>query len=564
LCKALAQKLAIRMGRRYKRTILLEIQSHSLFSKWFSTSGKLVHRVFELVRDMVQDDPDCLVCVLIDEIESLASNRSAMSAGGNGSSNEPTDALRAVNSLLTSLDRLRNYSNCLILATTNLTGAVDAAFLDRADMKVFIDLPGRHARYEILRSCLKELLRCDIIKTPPAAAAAADTRDEVLLLPYDTIIAEQQALSTVDNNNVTPSKALLTLATKATGLSGRSLRRLPLQAHAHLRAGSDFNMIHFIETMLQVVEKDAAQSDAARVVATAACGSTTAEEAATAVGRGIGETSMTSPKKPRGRPPGTSTQGHLVNLFIRRGGRPERAVTTKADYSSFPNHATRAELPRAGDGAQTSAFSLPAVKRGPGRPRKDPLKRGPGRPGKDPVADEEEGEGVQQGEILRKLGRPPKHAPSITTVVRKGPGRPRKHAIVDGEELGSVKKSRPPKNDDEPLSEARRLEQETHQLGQQEDTTTTTPLEPTDDAHNNDGLDSITLPSEPPKRKRGRPRKTPIEATAPLQPHFDLVDNESEVPPPQQKLKPGRPKGSGSASKPTALQHDSDDSAHDI
>jgi hypothetical protein len=78
LCRALAQKLSIRMGDRFPRACLLEIHSHSLFSKWFSTSGKLVNRLFTLVRDMVQDDPDCLVCVLIDEIESLAGNRAGL------------------------------------------------------------------------------------------------------------------------------------------------------------------------------------------------------------------------------------------------------------------------------------------------------------------------------------------------------------------------------------------------------------------------------------------------------------------------------------------------------
>lgn len=36
LCKALAQKLTIRMSERYTSGILIEINSHSLFSKWFS------------------------------------------------------------------------------------------------------------------------------------------------------------------------------------------------------------------------------------------------------------------------------------------------------------------------------------------------------------------------------------------------------------------------------------------------------------------------------------------------------------------------------------------------
>ena len=36
LCKALAQKLSIQMSHRYSYGQLIEINSHSLFSKWFS------------------------------------------------------------------------------------------------------------------------------------------------------------------------------------------------------------------------------------------------------------------------------------------------------------------------------------------------------------------------------------------------------------------------------------------------------------------------------------------------------------------------------------------------
>lgn len=36
LCKALAHKLSIHMQERYSGAILVEINSHSLFSKWFS------------------------------------------------------------------------------------------------------------------------------------------------------------------------------------------------------------------------------------------------------------------------------------------------------------------------------------------------------------------------------------------------------------------------------------------------------------------------------------------------------------------------------------------------
>lgn len=36
LCKALAQKVAIRLGDRFTHGEFVEINSHSLFSKWFS------------------------------------------------------------------------------------------------------------------------------------------------------------------------------------------------------------------------------------------------------------------------------------------------------------------------------------------------------------------------------------------------------------------------------------------------------------------------------------------------------------------------------------------------
>ena len=125
LCKSLAQKLSIRLSHRYTASALIEINAHSLFSKWFSESGKLVMRLFERIRDMLEDD-SCLVCVLIDEVESLTAARQAALQGS-----EPSDAIRVVNALLTQLDRLKAYRNVLVLTTSNITDAIDAAFIDR-------------------------------------------------------------------------------------------------------------------------------------------------------------------------------------------------------------------------------------------------------------------------------------------------------------------------------------------------------------------------------------------------------------------------------------------------
>eukprot|EP00980_Cylindrotheca_fusiformis_P003132 scaffold721_cov131-Cylindrotheca_fusiformis.AAC.22 len=217
LCRALANKLAIRLNHRFPRATLLEIHSHSLFSKWFSTSGKLVSSLFQMVKDMVQSDSSELICVLIDEVESLAASRDS------GSSGDPSDAMRAVNSLLTSLDKLRPFPNVLVMATTNLhlTGTVDAAFVDRCDLLVHVPMPPEKARYQILLSCMTELVRVGIV--------LAD--DESVLVPYSDLSGLQSSSSSIVD---TPGyrSSLLGCAHTSEGLSGRSLRRLPLQAHA--------------------------------------------------------------------------------------------------------------------------------------------------------------------------------------------------------------------------------------------------------------------------------------------------------------------------------------------
>jgi hypothetical protein len=51
---------------RYPQARLLEINSHSLFSRWFSESGKLVQRLFSSIMELVEDD-DTFIVVLIGE-----------------------------------------------------------------------------------------------------------------------------------------------------------------------------------------------------------------------------------------------------------------------------------------------------------------------------------------------------------------------------------------------------------------------------------------------------------------------------------------------------------------
>ena len=70
LCRGLAQKLSIQLNERFTHCQLVEINSHSLFSKWFSESGKLVQKMFDRVKELAADR-NALICILIDEVSNL-------------------------------------------------------------------------------------------------------------------------------------------------------------------------------------------------------------------------------------------------------------------------------------------------------------------------------------------------------------------------------------------------------------------------------------------------------------------------------------------------------------
>ena len=79
-----------------------------------------------------------------------------------------------MNALLTQLDKLKQRKNVLIMATSNLVKAIgtlppcylashliplsDSAFVDRADIVQYIDLPSQEAVYDILRSSVLEIM----------------------------------------------------------------------------------------------------------------------------------------------------------------------------------------------------------------------------------------------------------------------------------------------------------------------------------------------------------------------------------------------------------------------
>ncbi|KAG7541608.1 AAA+ ATPase domain [Arabidopsis thaliana x Arabidopsis arenosa] len=244
LCKALAQKLSIRCNSRYPHCQLIEVNAHSLFSKWFSESGKLVAKLFQKIQEMVEEDGN-LVFVLIDEVESLAAARKAALSGS-----EPSDSIRVVNALLTQMDKLKSAPNVIILTTSNITTAIDVAFVDRADIKAYVGPPTLHVRYEILRSCVEELISKGIISSFQGC--------DGLSIPSFSSLKEKANESEVHDTNTVPwfCKQLIEAAKGCEGLSGRSLRKLPFLAHAALADPYSHDPSNFLCTMIETAKRE--------------------------------------------------------------------------------------------------------------------------------------------------------------------------------------------------------------------------------------------------------------------------------------------------------------------
>lgn len=147
------------------------------------------------------------------QVETVCSSREAALARG---SNEPGDAVRVVNAFLTEIDRLKAYPNILLIATSNITSALDAAFQDRCDLRIHVGLPSAEGRFHILCSALAELMRAGVVGPPVHLPPRLE------LLQHSPQQAAQALLRLVELSGLGAGG----------GLSGRALRKLPLQAHA--------------------------------------------------------------------------------------------------------------------------------------------------------------------------------------------------------------------------------------------------------------------------------------------------------------------------------------------
>jgi pachytene checkpoint protein 2 len=163
---SLARGLAHRTAESFPggKFRLLEVEPHMLTS---SAMGKTQRAVSDLFSQTIAEAATAgPTIVLLDEVETLAADRSKMSLEAN-----PIDIHRATDAVLVQLDSLADqHPNLLFVATSNFPQAVDSAFTSRCDLVMEIPLPDREACGRILKDCLTGLA-----KTYPAIAKLASS-----------------------------------------------------------------------------------------------------------------------------------------------------------------------------------------------------------------------------------------------------------------------------------------------------------------------------------------------------------------------------------------------------
>lgn len=152
LARGLASRIAQSLGSG-GHFGFIEVEPHSITS---SSLGKSQRGVLELlggtISEQAQGHP---LIVLLDEVETLAANRSKMSMEAN-----PVDVHRATDAVLAQIDHLAaKHPNLLFIATSNFSAAIDDAFLSRADLIVKVEPPDAEGRQHILEDTLQELAR---------------------------------------------------------------------------------------------------------------------------------------------------------------------------------------------------------------------------------------------------------------------------------------------------------------------------------------------------------------------------------------------------------------------
>ncbi|KAJ9585231.1 hypothetical protein L9F63_002994 [Diploptera punctata] len=119
---------------------LYSITSTDLLSTWLGESEKLIRELFEYTREQAE-----YCFIFIDEVDSICRQRTA----------RDTEVTRRMkNELLAQMNACN--SNTFLLCATNCPWDIDSAFLRRFQRRIYIPLPGKNDRRDIIKLCLQD------------------------------------------------------------------------------------------------------------------------------------------------------------------------------------------------------------------------------------------------------------------------------------------------------------------------------------------------------------------------------------------------------------------------
>ncbi|SFP80327.1 AAA family ATPase [Parafilimonas terrae] len=129
----------------------IEVEPHALTSSALGKTQREVRKFLEeVVTEHAAQGP---LIVLLDEVETLVADRTKLSLEAN-----PIDVHRSTDAMLAGLDNLAaRFPELLFIATSNFEGALDPAFVSRADLVLQIDKPTAEACEAILTDTLNAL-----------------------------------------------------------------------------------------------------------------------------------------------------------------------------------------------------------------------------------------------------------------------------------------------------------------------------------------------------------------------------------------------------------------------
>lgn len=127
-------------------TVLYAPTPGDLRGKYEGETEKKIQNVFNCAGDSIRLGDARIAVVFMDEVESIASDRSK----GDRSTG------RSVGALLQAIDGISSQKNVSFVAATNYPWDLDDAILRRFSSRIFVDLPDREARYGIILDKLRK------------------------------------------------------------------------------------------------------------------------------------------------------------------------------------------------------------------------------------------------------------------------------------------------------------------------------------------------------------------------------------------------------------------------